>query len=163
MTICLITSFAPVRGSSSHHTPRYAVVFIQCFGRTVSKRPRKAVSFRVGLFASGIGTVPDSANVNDVTQLLPRIDAIPPIRGLRGHPLHGTAFGLCRSRPRLRVTSTSVAQSWYRAGDREVPYRHSRRVPRPRLRSDAGIRFTGPADLYETVSNDTNTYRAQLS
>ncbi|WP_244135803.1 IS5 family transposase [Burkholderia seminalis] len=27
------------------------------------------------------------ANVNDVTQLLPRIDAIPPIRGLRGHPL----------------------------------------------------------------------------
>ncbi|EXJ01749.1 transposase [Burkholderia pseudomallei MSHR6137] len=28
------------------------------------------------------------ANVNDVTQLLPLIDSIPPIRGLRGHPLH---------------------------------------------------------------------------
>jgi hypothetical protein len=29
------------------------------------------------------------ANVNDVKQWLPLIDAIPPIRGLRGHPLQG--------------------------------------------------------------------------
>lgn len=28
------------------------------------------------------------ANVNDVAQLLPLIDAIPPMRGLRGHPLY---------------------------------------------------------------------------
>ncbi|WP_232435613.1 IS5 family transposase [Burkholderia ubonensis] len=48
-----------------------------------------AVSGRGAGEADGtpLAAILTGTNVNDVAQLLPLIDAIPPIRGLRGHPL----------------------------------------------------------------------------
>ncbi len=59
-------------------------------GEVLADRPEAHSDFPRELRAdppTPLAAILTGANVNDVTQLLPLIDAIPPIRGLRGHPL----------------------------------------------------------------------------
>lgn len=60
-------------------------------GPPVCFESRRADKHHIVIDANGTPLVAilTSANVNDVTQLRPLIDAIPPIRGVPGHPLHG--------------------------------------------------------------------------
>ncbi|WP_371821517.1 transposase, partial [Burkholderia glumae] len=52
-------------------------------------RARPGSKHHVLVDANGVPLVAilTGANTNDVTQLLPLVDAIPPIRGVRGRPL----------------------------------------------------------------------------
>ncbi|WGS46066.1 IS5 family transposase [Burkholderia sp. JSH-S8] len=58
-------------------------------GPNPTDRARPGSKHHIATDANGtpLAATLTGANVNDVTQLLPLIDAIPPIRGLRGHPL----------------------------------------------------------------------------
>ncbi|WP_183708532.1 IS5 family transposase [Paraburkholderia tropica] len=58
-------------------------------GPNPTDRARPGSKHHILVDANGVPLVAilTGANVNNVTQLLPLIDAIPPIRGLRGHPL----------------------------------------------------------------------------
>ncbi|KVG94663.1 transposase, partial [Burkholderia sp. MSMB2042] len=58
-------------------------------GPNPTDRARPGSKHHIVTDANGtpLAAILTGANVNDVTQLLPLIDAIPPIRGLRGHPL----------------------------------------------------------------------------
>ncbi|WP_259676633.1 IS5 family transposase, partial [Burkholderia pseudomallei] len=59
-------------------------------GPNPTDRARPGSKHHIVTDANGtpLAAILTGANVNDVTQLLPLIDSIPPIRGLRGHPLH---------------------------------------------------------------------------
>ncbi|ONZ43248.1 IS5 family transposase [Burkholderia cenocepacia] len=58
-------------------------------GPNPTDRARPGSKHHIVTDANGtpLAAILTGANVHDVTQLLPLIDAIPPIRGLRGHPL----------------------------------------------------------------------------
>ncbi|MDN8077643.1 IS5-like element IS402 family transposase, partial [Burkholderia vietnamiensis] len=58
-------------------------------GPNPTDRARPGSKHHIVTDANGtpLAAILTGANVNDVMQLLPLIDAIPPIRGLRGHPL----------------------------------------------------------------------------
>ncbi|RQS41463.1 IS4/IS5 family transposase [Burkholderia sp. Bp8986] len=106
----------PPAGFESSH----AVGAGQKLGETVPIECAPVPSTHIVTDANGtpLAAILTGANVSDVTQLLPLIDAIPPIRRLRGHPL---------SRPRVVYADRGydserhrrcVTRTWYRASVR---------------------------------------------
>ncbi|MGF6839220.1 hypothetical protein QF001_003087 [Paraburkholderia youngii] len=74
-----------------------------------------------------ISAILTGANRNDATQLLPLVDAIPPIRGVR--PTASEAKSHLR-RPwlRLRAASSTASRAWYQTGDLQAPHRTRQRT-----------------------------------
>lgn len=68
-------------------------------------------------------------NRHDVTQLLPLLDAVPPVRGLRGRPRRKPPAAVCRPGLRLRQVSPSAVEARHQARDRPT-----RCAPRLRTR-----------------------------
>jgi len=73
---------------SIHH--RFAPLGRGKTGSNPADRARPGSKRQIITDANGtlLAAILTGANVNDVTQLLPLIDTIPPIRGLRGRPLY---------------------------------------------------------------------------
>ncbi len=72
-----------------HVRPAYASRKVILPGPNPTDRARPGSKHHIVTDANGtpLAAILTGANVNDVTQLLPLIDAIPSIRGLRGHPI----------------------------------------------------------------------------
>jgi hypothetical protein len=73
-------------------------------GPNPTDRARPGSKHHIVTDANGtpLAAILTGANVNDVAQLLPLIDAIPPIRGLRGHHCSGRVWST-----RIAVTTPS--------------------------------------------------------
>ncbi len=115
--------FSRAAVDSSHH--RSAPLGLAKNWPNPTDRARPGSKYHIVTDANGtpLPAILTGANVHDVTQLLPLIDAIAPIRGLRSHPLQ---------RPLVVYAdrgydSERVAQARYRAGDRQAPHRTRQR------------------------------------
>lgn len=99
--------------------------------RTDLSRPGSKHHILVGANGVPISAILTGANRNDVTQLLPLVDAIPPVRGVRGRPLRkpkviyaDRGYDSQPHRERLRARNPT--------GDRQAPYgtwQRTRQIP----------------------------------